>query len=195
MYFWLHHVANIKIIFQSLSCVQLFTTPWTVACQAFLSFTVSWSWLKLMSIESMMLLVISYISNYVFKVWFVSLYCCCCWFPVALSCLTLCDPMDCSSLGFSVHGGLQARILEWVTFSFYAYLTFCEPMDHTVHGILQARILEWVAFHFSRGSFQPRDRIQVSHIAGRFFTSWATREAPCCAKLLSIQSSLISSAP
>ena len=47
----------------------------------------------------------------------------------------------------------------------------------TVHGILQARILEWVAFPFSRGSSQPRDQTQVSHITGRFFTSWATREA------------------
>ena len=50
-------------------------------------------------------------------------------------------------------------------------------MDYTVHGILQARILEWVAFLFSRGSSQPRDRTQVSRITGRFFTSWATREA------------------
>ena len=48
--------------------------------------------------------------------------------------------------------------------------TLWDPMD-TVHGILQARILEWVAFPFSRGSSQPRDRTQVSHIAGRFFTS------------------------
>ena len=48
-----------------------------------------------------------------------------------------------------------------------------QSMDYTV----QARILEWVAFPFSRGSSQPRDQIQVSHIAGRFFTSWATREA------------------
>ena len=45
------------------------------------------------------------------------------------------------------------------------------------HGLLQARILEWVALLFSRGSSQPRDRTQVSCIAGRFFTSWATREA------------------
>ena len=52
--------------------------------------------------------------------------------------------------------------------------TLCDPMDYTVHGILQARILEWVAFPFSRGSSQPRDRTQVSHITGRFFT---TREA------------------
>ena len=50
-------------------------------------------------------------------------------------------------------------------------------MDCIIHGILQARILEWVAFPFSRRSSQPRDRIQVSYIAGRFFTSWATREA------------------
>ena len=56
--------------------------------------------------------------------------------------------------------------------------TLGNSMDYTVHGILQARILEWVAFPFSRGSSQPRDRTQVSCIAGRFFTSWATREAP-----------------
>ena len=48
---------------------------------------------------------------------------------------------------------------------------------YTVCGILQARILEWVAVPSSRGSSQPRDRTQVSHITGRFFTSWATREA------------------
>ena len=49
--------------------------------------------------------------------------------------------------------------------------TLCNPMDYTVHRLLQARILEWVTFPFSRGSSQPRDRTQVSHIAGRFFTS------------------------
>jgi len=53
---------------------------------------------------------------------------------------------------------------------------FCDPRDYTVHGILQARMLEWVAFPFSRGSSQPRDQTQVSRIAGGFFTSWATRE-------------------
>ena len=56
--------------------------------------------------------------------------------------------------------------------------TLLDPMDYTVHGILQARILEWVAFPFSRRSSQPRDQTQVSRIAGRFFTRWATREAP-----------------
>ncbi|CAI9161018.1 unnamed protein product [Rangifer tarandus platyrhynchus] len=49
--------------------------------------------------------------------------------------------------------------------------TPCDPMEYTVHGILQARILEWVAVPFSRVSSQPRDRTQVSRIGGRFFTS------------------------
>ena len=64
---------------------------------------------------------------------------------VAQSCLTLADLMDCS------------------------------PPGSSVHGILQARILEWVAMPSSRGSSQPRDQTQVSHIAGGFFTVWATR--------------------
>ena len=63
-------------------------------------------------------------------------------------CLTLCDPMDCSSPGSSVH------------------------------GILQARMLEWVAIPSSRGSSQPREWTWVSHIAGGFFTIWATGRAP-----------------
>jgi len=53
--------------------------------------------------------------------------------------------------------------------------TLCNPMDYSppgssVHGILQTRILEWVAVPFSRGFSRPRDRTQVSCIAGRFFT-------------------------
>ena len=56
------------------------------------------------------------------------------------------------------------------------------PPGSSVHGILQARILEWVAISFSRGSFQPRDRIQVSDIVGRCFIVWATREA--CRQIL-----------
>ena len=54
---------------------------------------------------------------------------------------------------------------------------FCDPMDYIVHGIPQARIRERVAFPFSRESSQPRYRTQVSRIVGRFFTSWAPREA------------------
>ena len=53
----------------------------------------------------------------------------------------------------------------------------CKPVGYTVHGIFQARILKWLAFPFSWGSSQPRDWTQVSHIAGGFFTRWATSEA------------------
>ena len=47
--------------------------------------------------------------------------------------------------------------------------TLCDPMDCTIHGTLQARILDWVAFPFSRGFSQSRDRTQVSCIAGGFY--------------------------
>ena len=53
------------------------------------------------------------------------------------------------------------------------------PHGYTIHGILQASILEWVAVLFSKVSSQPMYQTQVSHIADRFFTSWATREAQC----------------
>ena len=58
----------------------------------------------------------------------------------------------------------------------------CDPVDLARQdplsmGILQARILEWVAMPSSRGSSRPRDWTQVSHIAGGFFATWATREA------------------
>ena len=75
---------------------------------------------------------------------------------VTQSCLTLCNHMDCS------------------------------PPGSSVHGILQVRILEWVAIPFSRGPSWPQDQTQVFWIAGRFFTSWATREAqtlPVCVSL------------
>ena len=67
---------------------------------------------------------------------------------VAQSCPILCDPIDCSLPGSSVH------------------------------GIFQAIVLEWVAISFSRGSSQPRARTRVSHIVDRRFTIWATREVP-----------------
>ena len=68
---------------------------------------------------------------------------------IAQSCLTLCDPMDCS---------LPAS---------------------SAHGILQARILEWVAIPFSRRSSQPKDQTQVSYTAGRLFTIQAIRVSVC----------------
>ena len=69
------------------------------------------------------------------NVWLISLC------LVAQTCLTLCDHMDCSPLGSSVYGSLQARILKWVSMP------------------------------SSRGSSQPRDRTRVSCITGRFFTT------------------------
>ena len=50
-------------------------------------------------------------------------------------------------------------------------LILCDPMDYTIHGILQARILEWVAFPFCRGSSLLRNPTGISCIAGGFFTS------------------------
>ena len=53
----------------------------------------------------------------------------------------------------------------------------CSLSGSSVHGIFQARVLEWIAISFSRGSSRPRNRTRVSHIAGRLFTLWITREA------------------
>ena len=82
-------------------------------------------------------------------------------------------------------GYLSSQIRIWsekvkVLFSQWC-LILCSPMGYSlpspsVHGILQARILAWVAIPFSRGSSPPRDRTQVSLIAGRLFIIWATRE-------------------
>ena len=62
------------------------------------------------------------------------------------------------------------HVLHVIVKVFQLCPTFCDLMDYTVHGILSARILEWVVIPFSRGSSQPRDRTQVSCIAGGFFT-------------------------
>ena len=75
------------------------------------------------------------------------------------------------------------HVFEFSLFKRYimlCYVTLCYVMWKSFScvwlGIFQARILEWVAVPFSTGSSQPRYRTQVSHIAGGFFTSWATRE-------------------
>ena len=57
-------------------------------------------------------------------------------------------------------------------------LVDCSPPGSSIHGIFQARILEWVAISFSRGSSRPRDWTQVYCTGGRRFTVWATREVP-----------------
>ena len=95
-----------------------------------------------------------------------------------------------SSCPFLAHFPFKLEFLDWVIFtcslspSLMGYSSVkvkvaqsCLTLrPHTVHGILQASILEWVSFPFSRGSSQTRDWTHVSHIAGGFFTNWATRE-------------------
>ena len=76
----------------------------------------------------------------------------------------------------------HSRYLQCCTWSLSCVWLFATSVDHSppgtsVHGILQARILEWVTIPSSRGSSQPRDQTHVSHIAGKFFTIWDTREA------------------
>ena len=110
--------------------------------------------------------------------------------PLQYSCLE--NPRDGGAWWATIYGVAQSQTrLKWLRSSRSSRIldehvkvkvaqscpTLCNPMEYTVHGILQARILEWVAFPFSRGSSQPRDRTQVSCIAGRFFTTRATREA------------------
>ena len=101
---------------------------------------------------------------------------------VAQLCLTLCDSMD-----YTVHGLLQARILELVAFPFSRESS--QPRDRTQDPALPAdslpaeqpgknKKLEWVAYPFSSGSSQLRNQIRVSRIVGAFFTNWAKREAP-----------------
>ena len=66
----------------------------------------------------------------------------------------------------------------------------CSLPGSSVHGILQVRILEWVAMPFFNRSSNGRDRPQVFHIACRFFTVWATREAFLCIRPFSYSSSI-----
>ena len=99
---------------------------------------------------------------------------------VSQSCPTLCNPMDCT-----VHGILQARILEWVAFHFsresswprdWTQVSHCRWILYQLSHKGSPRILEWVAYAFSSRSSYSRNWTRVSCIAGRFFTNWAIRE-------------------
>ena len=105
---------------------------------------------------------------------------------VAHSCLSLCDPMECSLPGSSIHGdspgkttGVGCCVLRTVfqTQGSNPGLPHCRQVLYHLRHQGSPRILEWVAYPFSRGSSQPRDQAQVSRIADGFFTLWATREA------------------
>ena len=97
----------------------------------------------------------------------------------------LCNPMDCSPPGSSVHGILQARILEWVAMpssrgSSRPEIELTSPESLALKADSLPRILEWVAISFSRGSSRSRDQTHVSRvscIASRFFTHGAIGEA------------------
>ena len=88
------------------------------------------------------------------------------------------DPV--SLMSPALTGGFFTTSTTYNSFSFAVLClvtqscpTLCDPMNCSLPlslGILQARILEWVTMPFSRGSSQPRDQTQVSHIASRFFT-------------------------
>ena len=99
---------------------------------------------------------------------------------VAPSCLTLCNPMDCSLPGSSVRGDSPGKntavgchsLLQGIfpTQGSNPALPHCRWILYQLNHQGSPRILEWAAIPFSRGSFQPRDRTQVSCIAGKFFT-------------------------
>ena len=106
----------------------------------------------------------------------------------AQSCPTLCDPVDCSPPGSSVHGDSPAKntglgchaLLQGIfpTQGLNPDLLQCRQILYWLSHQGSSRILEWVAYPFSKGSSPPRNWTRVSCIAGRFFTSWATRETP-----------------
>ena len=140
------------VIVKLLSRVQLFATPWTVAHQALLSIR-----FPRQEYQSGLPFSCSRRSSRP-RVWTPGLWHCR------------------QTLYHLRHQGspLKVKITQLC-------LTLFDSMDwglpgSSVHGLLQARILEWVAIPFLRGSSQPRDQTQVSHIADRFFTIWATKE-------------------
>ena len=143
---------------QSLSRVRLLATPWTASHQASLSITNSWSPPKPMSIESMMpsghlilcrpllLPPLIFPSIRVFS---------------SESALLIRWPQYRSfSFGISPSNDVWSSLIL-----------------SSVHGVLQARILEWVAIFLSKGFSQPRNQTGVSCIADRFFIDWVMREA------------------
>ena len=119
----------------------------------------------------------------------------------AQSCLTLCDPMDYSPSGSSVHGdsidkntgvGCHTLFQEIVpTQGLNPGLLHCRWILYCLSHQRSPGILEWVAYPFSIGSSHPRNQTGISCIAGGFFTSWAAREAlymPTIKQMVSIHS-------
>ena len=146
-------VVVVVVVVQLLSHVWLFATPWTAACQASLSFTISQSLLKLMSMESVM----------------------------SFNHLILCRPLLLLPSIFAIirvfsnesvftSGGTHAQSSPTLT------TPWTSVPGSSVHGIFQARILVWVTIFFSRGSSQPRDQTCISwHLP-----HWQAGSLPLC---------------
>ena len=147
----------------SLSCssrVQLFATPWTIACQAPVSMGFSrqgyWNGLLCSSPGDL--------PN-----------------PGIKPEPPMSPALACGFLTTSATWEAQFNS-KWSEWSRSFVSNSLHPMGYSltgfaVHGIFQARVLDWLAISFSRGSSRPRDQTQVSCITGRHFTLWATREA------------------
>ena len=181
----MYGVNDIMLLFNcSVMSNQPFVTPWTAACQASLSSTISQSFLKLMSIESVvpsnhfilchpLLLLASFFPAWVFsnesaKYWSFS-------FSISLSN----EYSGLISFKIKIHVLKLNRVKERVKLKVgQSCLILCDPTDCSlpVHEIFWARILEWAAISFPRRSSWPRDQTRVFCLVGRFFTIWTTRE-------------------
>ena len=146
---------SFSAVVRSLSCVRLFATPWTAACQTLLSFSLSWSLFRFVSIESVMIevglkfvsfhLVIILVHASVFNIWiFVYIY-----------------------------------IYIFNTCFYYAKSWKCLHSSPYIVCILQARLLEWAVISSSRVFFWPRDEhpsLASPEFAGRFLTTLLPRK-------------------
>ena len=96
------------------------------------------------------------------------------------------NPLQCSCLENPRDRGAWRAAVCGVAQSRTRLKRLSSSSSRSVHGIPQARILQWVAISFSRGSSWPRDWTWVSHIVGRLFTDWVTREDyPCLRYIIS----------
>ena len=149
------HSALCLIVVEWIGHVRFFAAPWTEACQASLCFAISWSLLKLVSIE-LVTLFLRTSRCWQSDLWF--LYWCSC--SLTESCTTLCDPVDCSPPSFPVHGLSQAWMLKWVAISFSRDLPDpgIEPASSALAG----------------------DSLPVSHLGSPLCLVLSMKEKKCC---------------
>ena len=115
---------------------------------------------------------------------------------VAQSCLSLCDPMDCTVHGISPGQNTGVGSLSLLQGIFPTQgsnpgLPHCRWILYQLSHKVRPKILEEVVYPFSSGSSLPRNRTRVSYIADRFFTNWAIREASLVAQMVNRPSSAI----